>query len=306
VGAAGNALAAAAGGFAAGGIMGGNIQSAVIGALTAGLTSGLASGFGLHGAAAFGSGQHIGQIALHSAMGCASNAAAGGSCKAGAVSGAVSAFASPLLPADKVARLAGNAVIGGVASQLSGGKFGNGAVSAAFSYLFNEAGEARRAERSYRLRIIVHVDGPEDYVGHAFVMIEDGRGVEVARGHWPGGDGAQFSGMGALRLLNPFGAGQVINEFERGPRYAERFNDWAITGADPGGGYFAQRVWEINARQFTSVLGAMYSKSNDFYSIYNHCASWATSVSSVGGAVRSIAAPNTPATMFRSFGGRFD
>lgn len=82
-------------------------------------------------------------MALHSAMGCAQSAAAGGSCKSGAVSGGVSAFASPLLPGDgksfSAGRLIGNAIIGAVASRLSGGKAENGALTAAFSYLFNEA-----------------------------------------------------------------------------------------------------------------------------------------------------------------------
>ncbi len=138
---AGQAAAAIAGGFAAGGIAGGNIQSALQGAFTAGLTFGLASGFGLHGAAAFGTGKHLGQMALHAAMGCAQSAMAGGSCKSGAISGGVSAFASPLLPPDRIGRLVGSSAIGAIASRLSGGKAENGALTAAFSYLFNEGAD---------------------------------------------------------------------------------------------------------------------------------------------------------------------
>jgi len=83
-------------------------------------------------------------------MGCASSAAAGGSCKSGAISGGVSAFANPMLPGDGTGfnggRLAGSAIIGAVASRLSGGKGENGALTAAFSYLFYEAAEAMKAE----------------------------------------------------------------------------------------------------------------------------------------------------------------
>ncbi len=133
-------------GFAAGGIAGGNIQSALQGALTAGITFGLASGFDLHGAATFGEAKHLGQIALHAAMGCASSAMAGGSCKSGAISGGVAAFASPLMPANRIGRLLGSSIVGAIASALSGGKAANGALTAAFSYLFNEVAAARHEE----------------------------------------------------------------------------------------------------------------------------------------------------------------
>ena len=136
-----NAFASAiAAGFAAGGIQGGNIQSALQGAFFAGLTAGLAGAFNLHGVAEFGSAKWAGQIALHTAMGCAQSAAAGGSCRSGAIGSGVSAFASPMLEGLKgPGKLIASAIVGGVASRLSGGKFENGAMSAAFGYLFNEA-----------------------------------------------------------------------------------------------------------------------------------------------------------------------
>ena len=148
-----------ASGFASGGIQGGNIQSALQGAFTAGVTFGLAEAFGLHGGASFGPGKHLGQVALHSAMGCASSAAAGGSCKSGAISGGVSAFASPMLAGDgksfSAGRLVGRTIIGAVASRLSGGKAENGAMTAAFSYLLNEAADriVDKANASNPLRV---------------------------------------------------------------------------------------------------------------------------------------------------------
>ncbi len=146
-----NAFASAiAAGFAAGGIQGGNIQSALQGAFFAGLTAGLAGAFNLHGVASgFGDPKLYGQVALHAAMGCAQSAAAGGSCRSGAIGSGVSAFASPMLEGLKgPGKLIASAIVGGVASRLSGGKFENGAMSAAFGYLFNEAVQRNQADGS--------------------------------------------------------------------------------------------------------------------------------------------------------------
>jgi RHS repeat-associated protein len=135
----GNAVGAIASGFASGGITGGNIQSALQGAFFGGILNIAATGLGLHGAAAFGSAKHAGQIALHAAVGCAQGAAAGGSCKAGALAGGTSAFASPALNSmSGGGKLIASSIIGGVASKLGGGKFENGAITAAFGYLLNE------------------------------------------------------------------------------------------------------------------------------------------------------------------------
>jgi hypothetical protein len=72
----------------------------------------------------------------------------GGSCQSGAISAALSKAITPLTTGEKFeVRLIVQSAIGGTASTLGGGKFGNGAVTAAFGYLFNEvqhsAAEAR-------------------------------------------------------------------------------------------------------------------------------------------------------------------
>jgi hypothetical protein len=56
------------------------------------------------------------------------------------MSGGFSAFAGPLLGGPKELQFAGHIIIGGVASRLGGDKFSNGAITAAFQYLFNEIG----------------------------------------------------------------------------------------------------------------------------------------------------------------------
>jgi hypothetical protein len=136
-------LSAIAAGFAAGGIQGGNIESALQGAFFPGITFGLASEFGLHFRAGFLDSKNLGQIALHAALGCG-QAAAGGTCKSGVIAGGFSAAAGPLLPGAEsrgfdARQLIGQAAVGAVAARLSGGSAQNGAVSAAFGYLFNNA-----------------------------------------------------------------------------------------------------------------------------------------------------------------------
>jgi RHS repeat-associated protein len=151
---AGKAVAAMAGGFAAGGISGGNIQSALQGAFTAALTFGVGELSGAHAASAAGRAMTAGERALqvggHALVGCASGAAAGGSCKAGAMSAGFSALAGPHLPGgDSPNFHAGNLLarmaVGAIASKVGGGKAENGALSAAFEYLFNQL--AYKSER---------------------------------------------------------------------------------------------------------------------------------------------------------------
>lgn len=82
-------------------------------------------------------------IVGHAAVGCASAERSGGSCRNGAMSGAAgSAWSNfgyrPQGSGAFAANLLINSVVGGTASVLGGGKFWNGAKTAAFGYLFNE------------------------------------------------------------------------------------------------------------------------------------------------------------------------
>jgi len=66
--------------------------------------------------------------------------ASGDSCGAGALSAGAGSFASPLMNGwSFTAKLVTASVIGGVASVAGGGKFGNGAMTAAFGYLSRDA-----------------------------------------------------------------------------------------------------------------------------------------------------------------------
>ena len=99
----------------------------------------------------FGTPEYVANVIGHAAVGCASSVASGGKCGPGALSAGVGAAATPLVmaefpnPRTNVNDLAGGTaaefVVGGVASVAGGGKFGNGAVTAAFGYLFNAIGD---------------------------------------------------------------------------------------------------------------------------------------------------------------------
>ena len=81
-------------------------------------------------------------------------AASGGKCGAGALAGGVGSLATPLVSqafpnpttdaSDLIGGTVATAVAGGIASVAGGGKFGNGAVTAAFAYLFNEMAHCNR------------------------------------------------------------------------------------------------------------------------------------------------------------------
>jgi RHS repeat-associated protein len=110
----------------------------------------------------------------HAAVGCASAAASGGSCRSGAISGAFSAAWGNYVghTGNFGADLVINAVVGGTGSVLGGGKFSNGAVTGAFGYLFNYLAHVHkdltyRAARMAGLNLLA-----SDLLSGATVMID--------------------------------------------------------------------------------------------------------------------------------------
>jgi RHS repeat-associated protein len=112
-----------------------------IGDLTEGLPG--ATGVnGAHGIPEFGSPAWAFNVSGHAAVGCGSAIASGAKCGPAALAAAVTSAAAPLINGKGfVAGLVANTVLGGVASVAGGGKFANGAVTGAFGYLFNAAGQ---------------------------------------------------------------------------------------------------------------------------------------------------------------------
>jgi hypothetical protein len=162
--------AAAASAFVAGvtsGSLGAALRAGITSFITAAafqavgdLTGGLAldgAPDGGHAPLDFMSEAHLFNIAGHALVGCVSAVMGGGKCGPGALSAAAGSFAGPLVgqmfpdPQHNTADLFGgtvaSAVVGGVASVAGGGMFANGAVTAAFGYLFNSA-LPKKMERS--------------------------------------------------------------------------------------------------------------------------------------------------------------
>ena len=89
-------------------------------------------------------------IALHAGLNCASSTIGGGDCKSAAIVGGFTKVMSPYIElytgTDTFGqRVTGGlvaSVIGGTVSELSGGKFANGAQSAAYIYLYNQLSRA--------------------------------------------------------------------------------------------------------------------------------------------------------------------
>lgn len=139
-------LASAITAGAIGGLIGGgDIQSIFVGAVSAGLFYGAGEVLG-HGNPEAFSLKHLAKTAAHAAIGCAQSAASGGRCAPGAMAAGFASFAGPIVPdMGTVGNGVAQAVIGGVAAKLGGGKFENGAVTAAFGYLFNDVALACRS-----------------------------------------------------------------------------------------------------------------------------------------------------------------
>ena len=145
-----SAVGAAAGGFAGGMVSsGGNINSGFQGAASAWMFYEVGSTWDAKG-------NPTGNVAGHAAVGCISATMGGGNCGSGALSAGIADYATLNMPDvlkgnDKIAlQTAYVAVVGGTTSVMSGGKFENGAETAAFGYLFNELlhqGDSKTAMR---------------------------------------------------------------------------------------------------------------------------------------------------------------
>jgi hypothetical protein len=130
------ALAGAAGGFTSGLISTGSIRGALTGALYGGASAGMA---GLIAAQSFGV---LGASASHGVAQGFLSEAFGGDFKSGFIGAfvghSVGGKLRQMMPKTLVGRTIAATVTGGTGAALGGGKFANGAVSAAFTHLFND------------------------------------------------------------------------------------------------------------------------------------------------------------------------
>lgn len=166
--------AGALGGAVAGGIMGG-AKGALYGALSG-------AAFGAIGGWDIGP---LAKIAAHGVTGGTMSELQGAEFGSGFFSAAVVQFAAPYLEGLDYAfeRVTAAAVLGGAVSETTGGSFENGAVTGAFSRLFN--GELHREPRDHRIGIGVHFSDPDDITGHSFVVLTTDTGRLIVRGFYP-------------------------------------------------------------------------------------------------------------------------
>jgi RHS repeat-associated protein len=141
-----NAVAQSAiAGFVSGSIASGTVKGGLQGAVTAGMFT--AAGNVIAGGNAFAGGSSVdnwgigSSTALHGVIGCISSEMSGGNCGQGALSAAFSKVMTPitvgLAGANEFAGVMISVAIGGTGSVLGGGKFANGATTAAYGYIFN-------------------------------------------------------------------------------------------------------------------------------------------------------------------------
>ncbi len=126
----------AVGGFAGGFLgSGGDLKAGLIGGIT-GAGFGWAGNIGGTGTLGANS---LERYAAHALVGCASGEMSGGGCGVGAFSAVAGKFASNQTAGlDNISSGIAATVAGGTISVIGGGKFENGAMTAAFGYLFNQ------------------------------------------------------------------------------------------------------------------------------------------------------------------------
>ncbi|WP_228710817.1 RHS repeat-associated core domain-containing protein [Saccharobesus litoralis] len=165
-------------------------------------------------------GQIAGQISAHAIVGGIAAELQGGKFghgffSAGVTKGAGGAFlpgGANLSTSEVIQGTVISAVIGGTASVISGGKFANGAKTAAFQYLLNQAGRSANAKRLKQKRINALLQGAQD--GHLT--------LEEAKAWYRHANGASlnvdmskidFGSISASDFPNGVGSSEYINTF---------------------------------------------------------------------------------------------
>ncbi len=201
----------AAAGFVNGAIMSGSLKGALKGALYGGISAGIAGYIGAN----------IGGFAGHLAHGITQGGlseAFGGDFK----SGFIGAFVGHFAGAELISQIGGTslgaiaarttiaAVAGGIGAKLGGGKFENGAVSAAFSHLFNNEMTAsqKRSEIKGKYGFWVEASSPGEPGSHLSLGVGDPNGKyhTFSYGHT---GGSMFGGTGAVYLDSRTG-GEIL------------------------------------------------------------------------------------------------
>jgi RHS repeat-associated protein len=233
-------------------VTGGAFAEAGYGAFAASVAGGAASGFAsggpeggvqgaLSGALFWGAGEYtnpgLARVAAHAVAGCLSSAAGGGSCKTGALAaGFTEAIVGNFTITDRTAALVVRMVTGGVAARMGGGKFANGATTAAFGYLFNhlahELGDPNAQPDCYDCRMpgVDKASDTENLVVGVGMGLLPGAQVGLAsllpRAYW------LLSGTELSGLIGPTQTGLLREFFGRGlPGALSRAENFVVPNA---------------------------------------------------------------------------
>jgi len=260
--AAARAATVVAGGFASGGIQGGNIESAVQGALFAGLNFGIGDiTSGVVGTGNFGNGAFAVNVGSHAALGCVQQASAGGNCKAGALSAGFSAFAGPLIDGRMPVKLMEQIVIGGLASRLGGDRFSNGAITAAFDYLFNCSLHPDACSPAEIKQKAASCGGSLQCARDVVLDAEEAR---LSIGPTMGGSLKSFADLTTLptRILTPWGraADLGIDVVSGAVSYYKGTSEWISTEAGAAYGMFIEWSLKTVNTELAGRAGAIAGK----------------------------------------------
>lgn len=200
--------------------------------------------------------------AAHAGVGCVSTVASGGACGQGAAAAVFGKYATVSI-GDTFGvkpgqfngyQMAATMVAGGVGSVIAGGKFENGATTAAFGYLFNElAHQTTKAQRGYEATfypddhmvcdITCWTDKPLDGSYPIEELVAGGGAAKLAKGLYAAG---REITLGSNLRLAPFGnrTGNALGEL---PHYHRRGIDAVNNATKPGQGIGRHRPWETKS-----------------------------------------------------------
>lgn len=260
---------AAIAGFASGAIGSGSLKGAFQGMFSSMLFYGvgsLADGLELQGLADTNFAQNsnmwssggIGRAALHAMAGCIQSSVSGAGCKSGALGAGVSELGLSVTKGvqDGLGRAVIQAAIGGTTSVIGGGKFGSGARSAAYGYLFNEL--LHVGGRHIAMRRAGYDDSGSTLVSTAMDFIGDTRWAQKGKLNFCNvfvGDMLEYSGfdapMDSYFSLSKLGR---VDIYQRAGQWGDpsfdpagKLTGWAITSTPEAGDVFAYKWGYANA-----------------------------------------------------------
>jgi len=124
-------------GYTSGLISSGNLKGAVLGGLSAGLNYGIGQAFPVHGAQDVGTQTYFKNVGAHALAGGVVEILGGGKFGHGFISAGGGAALSPMYSKRPLIAGIQASTVGGTLSEITGGKFANGAITSAFEFAFN-------------------------------------------------------------------------------------------------------------------------------------------------------------------------